>query len=56
MVQVVIPVMESDGEWQMKLLLLACHSPPAVWPVVGSPGFGDPCIEMMWSKVGWIES
>ena len=32
MVQAVTQVMGSDGERQMKLRLLACHSPPAVWP------------------------
>ena len=36
--------MGSNGEWQMKLHLLTCHSPPAVWlvPVCG-PRVGDPC-------------
>ena len=32
MVQAVMGAMGSDAERQMKLCLLACRSPPAVWP------------------------
>ena len=32
MVQVVMRAMGSDGERQMKLRLLSCHSPPAMRP------------------------
>ena len=33
MFQAVMQAMGNDGEQQMKLCSLACHSPPAVWPV-----------------------
>ena len=44
MLQVVMQVMGSHGERQMKLHSLTCRSPPAVRPGVGGGGgLGAPC-------------
>ena len=45
MVQAVMQAMGSNEEWQMKLHLLACHSPPAVRPgSLQARGLGTPAL------------